>query len=254
MATPPKLYDESSKVGDTYFVTINLGAQANTSPISAVFVPKGYNVGEEVDLILWLMGHHDNPDYPPSLTIDQYLSIYPHFKFGDFVNDSRKNVILAAPSLGAHSESGNLSGRGGLASYIDQVLAVLQAYGPFKSPPRLGQLVIACHSGGGDPMRQIATTAQDYTPNLRQCWGFDCLYNGGDDSFWTTWAKANAYKQLKVRYGNGGTESQSLSLKRMASNLANVNVYGTTATLHNKVPVTYWYEFLTKAYFFDDKV
>ncbi|HEX4227454.1 MAG TPA: hypothetical protein VHZ07_02210 [Bryobacteraceae bacterium] len=254
MAAPPKkLYDENSVAKLTCYVSIDLGSQAQASPTTGIFIPDGYNAGDEVDMILWLMGHHDNSAYPPSLSIDDYWFKYTHFRFREFVNSGQKNVILAAPSLGPGSQSGSLINRGGLAAYIDQVLAALQAYGPFTSLPTLGQLVIACHSGGGAPMREIATTTQQYSPNLRELWGFDCLYGGSDDSVWTNWAKGNAYKRLRVRYGSGGTANMSLSLKRMASKLANVNVDGSTGTEHNKVPVTYWYEFMRKATFFLDK-
>jgi hypothetical protein len=254
MAAPPqKLYHENSVAKLTAYVSIDLGPQAQAAPTSGVFIPEGYNVGDEADMIPWLMGHHDNSEYPPALTIDDYWFKYSHFRFREFVNASQKNVILAAPSLGSGSQAGSLSGRGGLASYIDQVLAALQAYGPFKSLPALGQLVIACHSGGGARMREIATTAQQYSPNIRELWGFDCLYGGNDDSAWTDWAKGNAYKRLRVRYGSGGTSDMSLSLKRTASKLANVDVGGTTATEHNKAPSTYWYEFSRKAAFFLDK-
>ena len=254
MAAPPKkLYDENSVPKETYFVSIDLGTQAQASATTGIFVPEGYNVGDEVDIILWLMGHHDNSAYPPSLAIDDYWFKYSHFKFREFVNMGQKNVILAAPSLGPGSQAGSLIGRGGLAWYLDQVLAALKAYGPFSTVPTLGNLVIACHSGGGAPMREIATTTQQYSPNLRQLWGFDCLYGGNDDSIWTDWAKGNAYKRLRVRYGSGGTSDMSLSLKKMASKLANIDVDGSTGTEHNKVPVTYWYDFMRKATFFLDK-
>lgn len=254
MAAPPKkLYDENTVPQETYFVSIDLGAQAQASPTTGIFVPQGYNAGDDVDVILWLMGHHDNSEYPPSLAIDDYWFKYSHFKFREFVNAGQKNVILAAPSLGPGSQSGSLIGRGGLAWYLDQVLAALQAYGPFSSLPTLGDLVIACHSGGGSPMRQIATTTQQYTSNIKQLWGFDCLYGDRDDSVWTDWAKGNADKKLRVRYGAGGTAAMSLSLKRKASTLVNIDVDGSTATEHNKVPVTYWYDFMRKATFFLDK-
>jgi hypothetical protein len=100
MAAPPLLYSENGVKTETYYVTISLGGNPAPKPVTGIFVPENYNVSSDVDMILWLMGHHDNSEYPPALTIDDYWFKYPHFRFREFVNASNKNVILAAPTLG----------------------------------------------------------------------------------------------------------------------------------------------------------
>ncbi|MGC2658574.1 MAG: hypothetical protein WA324_11510 [Bryobacteraceae bacterium] len=253
-AAPPLMYSENTVKSETFFVTIDLGSQAATKPMTGIFVPENFTEPAQLDVILWLMGHHDNGAYPPTMTIDDYWANYPHFKFRQFVNGGNKNVVLAAPSLGPSSQAGALMNRGGLAWYLDQVLAALPAYSStFKSTPVLGDLVIACHSGGGHPMRTIATTTQQYTDNIVELWGFDCLYDDVDPTAWTNWAKGNGQKRLIVRYGSGGTDGHSLSLQKMAAKLSNVDVQGSTGTEHNKVPVTYWQRFMRQAIFFADK-
>jgi hypothetical protein len=251
MAAPPLLYSENGVKTETYYVTISLGGNPAPKPVTGIFVPENYNVSSDVDMILWLMGHHDNSEYPPALTIDDYWFKYPHFKFREFVNASNKNVILAAPTLGPSSESGDLSTSGGLARYIDQVLAALEAHGPFDSVPSLDNLVIACHSGGGSPMLKIATTNQQYSDNIRQFWGFDCIY-GDVEASWLKWAQQNSKKTLFVRYGSS-TPDRSRTLMKMAEKQSNINVDGDTATPHNRVPMTYWHQFMRRSNIFAEK-
>lgn len=251
MAAPPLLYTENDVKTETYYVTIDLGGKAPPKPVTGIFVPENYNVSSEVDVILWLMGHHNNQDYPPTLSIDEYWYKYPHFRFRQFVNAGNKNVILAAPTLGPTSESGNLTNSGGLSRYLDQVLAALKEYGPFSSVPSLGSLVIACHSGGGSPMLQIAQTTQPYSGNIKQLWGFDCVY-GPVEASWLQWAQQNSSKLLLIRYGES-TPDRSRTLMKMAAKQSNINVDGSERTPHNKVPETYWYRFMRQAHFFLDK-
>jgi hypothetical protein len=252
MAAPPLLYSENDVKTETYYVTIDLGGKAPPKPVTGIFVPENYKVSSDADVVLWLMGHHDNAQYPPTLGIDDYWFKYPHFRFRNFVNTDNKNVILVAPTLGPSSQSGNLTGSGGLARYLDQVLAALEAYGPFSSVPSLGNLLIACHSGGGSPMLQIAKNKQQYSDNIQQLWGFDCLY-GDVESSWLQWAQQNSDKILFVRYGNGGTAERSKRLMKMAAQQSNINIDGAEGTPHNLVPQTYWHKFMRRAHFFSDK-
>jgi len=251
MAAPPLLYSENDPKSETYYINIDLGGKSAPKPQTGIFVPENYRVSDEVDMILWLMGHHDNKEYPPSLSIDDYWDKYSHFRFRQFVNAGNKNVILVAPSLGPSSGSGHLTNSGGLSRYLDQVLAALEAYGPFSSTPSLGNLMIACHSGGGSPMLQIARTTQMYSDNIKQLWGFDCVY-GDVEPLWLQWAQQNGGKLLLIRYGSS-TPNRSRTLARLAKNQSNINVDGDATTPHNKVPETYWYRFMRQARIFLDK-
>ncbi len=257
-APPPLLYSEATVLTETYYVKIAHGGEKPAAPMTGIFVPKDYKTPSQVDMVLWLQGHHKTAAYPPDLTIDTYwlATHYPNFAFREGVNISNKNVILVAPTLGPGSQSGNLIDSGGLARYLDQVLAALKAYGPFKTmsdPPRLGNLIVACHSGGGTPMLRIAVTPQRYLDKLQQCWGFDCLYNGGDETAWANWAKANPGKRLFIRYGNGGTAERSRRLANIAKGLSNVSVDGSESLAHNRVPITHWNNFLRAATFLMDR-
>jgi|SRR5579872_1616955 hypothetical protein len=251
MAPPPLISKETTVKSETYFVTIDLGGRPAPNPMTGIFVPENYKFSAEVDVILWLMGHHNNPTYPASLTIKEYWTQYSSFHFREFVNIGNKNVILAAPTLGPTSQSGNLTNSSGLSNYLDQVFAALGAYSSFQSIPTLRNLVIACHSGGGSPMLKIAQTTQTYSGNIKQLWGFDCVY-GPVESSWVQWAQQNSGKMLLIRYGES-TPDRSKTLKRLAAKQSNIDVDGDTGTHHNDVPQTYWNRFMRQATFFADK-
>src|SRR5262249_9315295 len=38
----------------------------------------------------------------------------------------------------------------------------------------------ACHSGGGELMREVTGHLGDDESKLKECWGFDCMYSSGD--------------------------------------------------------------------------
>jgi hypothetical protein len=98
-------------------------------------------------------------------------------------------------------------------------------------------------------MLRIATTPQKYLDKVRQFWGFDCLYNGGDPDAWNKWARANPGKRLLVRYGNGGTAQLSRTLQKLAQGLSNVSVDGAESLQHGRVPITHWSNFISAARF-----
>jgi hypothetical protein len=121
----------------------------------------------------------------------------------------RDDVVLIAPWLGEvhsvpdptpkdpkHTKASGAETVGKIANnvdaYLDEILGLLA--------PRLGkatlksadidQLVIACHSGGGEVMRPLANMLNPKTlgPKLVECWGFDCMYSSGD--VYAAWADA----------------------------------------------------------------
>jgi hypothetical protein len=51
------------------------------------------------------------------------------------------------------------------------------------------RFVLACHSGGGTLMRRITDVlGPDLGPKLKECWGFDCIYESGHE--YACWADA----------------------------------------------------------------
>jgi hypothetical protein len=254
---PPLLYTESSPLDLTLYVKIALGGESPAQPMTGIFIPQNYRIPSQIDLILYLQGHHKGGNFPTTLSIDQYWGSpkkYPFWRLREGINGSGKNVILVAPTLGPGSETGWLTGVGGLDQYLNQVRAALIAYyDRFKQlsdPPYIGDIILACHSGGGRRMQQIVETPQTYTNNIRQCWGFDCLYGDTNLAAWIAWAKSRTVN-LFIHYGNGGTDTNSETLRKMASNqkVLNISVEGSTTLDHNRVPITHWHNRLQSARF-----
>jgi hypothetical protein len=137
--------------------------------MTAIFVPDGFSAAGPVDLILYLHGHTS------TTSIKDYLTRRPYRKI---VNESGKNVVFVAPTLGLHSEIGNLASRQGAFDFLDYVRRFLTEYGPYDDWPLLGVVVLAAHSGGGSGMLKLAKTYQG-TLAMPEAWLFDCLYGAG---------------------------------------------------------------------------
>jgi hypothetical protein len=240
-ATPPAY---------TLYMNIPLGGEPPAQPMTGIFVPAHYRPLPHVNLIMYLHGFKRRQ---PGASIDAYWDIRhsPYWPLREGVNESRKNVILVAPTLGPRSQTGNLTRPGGFDAYLNQVVAALKQHGPYarvQQPPTVGNIILVCHSGGGWPMRQLAVGRDRYASQIRECWGFDCTYNRGDDTVWAQWARSHANARLYIYYmANTQTQPLSLSLKRQ--NVPNVFVERSTARGHDWVPITHWRERLQGAGF-----
>ncbi len=227
--------------------------RAYASPMTGIFIPKTYIPRSTVNLILYLHGFKAPCGLDEKATINQYWS-QGYFKWlREAVNDSGQNVILVAPTLGPRSGAGKLIQSGGFNAFIDQVLAALNAYNPLNKIPfinrftrnqSIGNIILACHSGGGKPMRAIASlnpSTDSYAAQIKECWGFDCLYSGDDANAWRTWASAHPQSKLFVYYKNS-THRQSEQLRDQRPHLSNVFVQKSNAKNHCSVPSHHWKE------------
>ena len=250
--SPALMKSETSPPSTTLYTAVTLGGERPARPMTGIFIPAGYRPVPRVDLVLYLHGHKASF---PNVSIDGYWNRarFPHFALREATNESRKNVILAAPTLGPRAQAGWLTGTGGLDRYVDQILAALRAHGPYSGSgvtPVLGSLILACHSGGGYPMRRLALSGQRSAALIRECWGFDCLYNTGDDVAWTKWARSRPDARLFIHY-LGSTTRLSTALRRQVQlqNLPNVSVKASTARSHNGVPIAHWRQHMETAAF-----
>jgi hypothetical protein len=254
--SPPRLLkQESTPPGTTLYVEIDLKivdkAGITAPPVTGIFIPEGYLPGASVDIVFYLHGF--KADAIKRKAIEQYWNSrrFPYGAFREGVNGSARNVVLVAPTLGSRSEAGGLLKPGGLDAYFDRVLAALSAYGPQSRAvvaPTLGNLVFACHSGGGWPMRQLAGGRDRVLARLRECWGFDCTYNRGDDVFWVGWARARPNASVYIYYIFGSkTAPLAESLRNMR--VPNAIVQTSRDKRHNYVPIAHWQERLQGARF-----
>lgn len=189
--SPPRL---------SLYLPIPLDVPNISSQETGVFIPDGYRVSDTVDVVLFLRGY--DIQRPKSATsISEYWNSPRHptlksFLFREEVNRSGKNVVFVAPRLGPYSEVGKLGEPGGVRKFLDQVLDGLWRQGPHvgrPSAPTVRSLILAAHSGGGAPLRQLAKILGDdatYKDKLKECWGFDSIYGvkDKDAEFWSEWA------------------------------------------------------------------
>jgi hypothetical protein len=142
-------------------------------------------------------------------------------------------IELAAPcpsrvrDMAKRSNLRALSTRNWGERYLNEILAAISHFQvpDLKSPPQLqtNKLVIACHSGGGNGMRNLVGSLGQYQSNLRACWGFDCLYDGSGPpdhaTFWYRWLSGPNARPLDIIYGPD-TLPQSVKLDLMGRGLA----------------------------------
>ena len=248
VAPPPLGRSESLPPAQTFYVKIPLGDEKPAAPITGIHIPQNFQAHPQVDLIVYLHGIKPRAN----LAMDQYWNTkyFPYWPLRERLNSSRKNAILVGPTLGPRSQgqTGWLAKPGGLDRYLDKVLAALTAYGPYRNAtPRIGSIVLACHSGGGRPMRELALAQNKCARKIKECWGFDCTYFDDDPTGWPRWAKARQDAKLYLYY-RPGSPTQLRAKKIQSLKIPNVFVL-TSSVEHNRVPIKHWRERLAGATF-----
>ncbi|MFN0104219.1 MAG: hypothetical protein ACKV2U_19305 [Bryobacteraceae bacterium] len=194
-------------------------------PMTGIFIPENYTPQASADLILYLHGHKTEVPGWDALIADYWDGkTYPSLALREEINASGKNVILVAPTLALKSEPGDLVRRGGLDNYLDKVLEALKTYGPYKNQSLdIGNLILTAHSGGGVYMRLLATSDNAAAGKVRECWGFDSLYNSGDVEPWRVWAKADPKSRFFYSYYfKGSPTANSKNLEKDSRGRADI--------------------------------
>jgi hypothetical protein len=227
-------------------ITLPIDLGSGGAALTAVVYPDGYQVGDDVNLILYLQGFHDQEKgtFSPKMTIEEYFKTSFYKPVPEKLTASKKNVVLVAPTLGSVAEPGKLTSQG-LDWYLDEVLKGMQQKGLHQSrpqPPTIKNLVLAAHSGGGKTMyalaesiRAAAATTKKHGGFFRECWGFDCLYGPPHDSanlnnqekgktplhaqsvevLWKEWAKGSG-KTLWMHAATYEPKTRCKNLERLA--------------------------------------
>jgi hypothetical protein len=208
MAKCTFVWDTQSKLGGT-----TLYAKEGCMRDTGVYVPRAEQLGAKVDVILWLHGWYvsdsKNLFEPPK----GYIT-----SLRESVLASKKNVVLVGPHLGLQTHRGegtlklgNLGEGAGCNLYLKQVMTALTDWHvqtfltgeiggiTVRKPDfQIRNLIIACHSGGGDLMRTATGALGDLKPVLKECWGFDCMYASG--STYEHWAFSLAPAGVKTYF------------------------------------------------------
>jgi hypothetical protein len=276
------------------YLPIPLGVPNVPAQTTGVFVPANYKIGKTVDLVLFLRGY-DIKRPKTATSVDEYWNsprdpTLKSFLFREEINKSGKNVILVIPTLGPFSEVGKLKDKGGVQDFLSHVVDGLWHDGPHAGRaerPTIRHLILAAHSGGGVPLRQLAQNLgedAEWKDKLKECWGFDSIYGvrDKDADFWAGWAERHSGTNVTMFYlstqkdvgknpkqavsaGNPldhreptGTTAPAQELERLAKArmLRNVSVkLETKATTlnHNDVPLAHLAALLKAAAYLDDR-
>jgi peptidoglycan hydrolase-like protein with peptidoglycan-binding domain len=244
--TPTLLNRVSQPFGTTLYVDIRLGQEAPATPMTGIFIPDRYRLQQRVDLIVYLHGYKsNNPDW----SIDRYWQD-PRWPLREKLNESGKNVILVAPTVGPRAEADRLTTGNGFDRYLDMVMASLSTEGPYKGrTATVGNIIIAGHSGAGFYMKKLIGSNQQYVALIREGWGFDCMYNTGDAIAWSNWVQQNPTNTKFYNYyiknspykKNTIKESQDLEKIAIIKKLPIITTpLDTNRVPHDWVPITFW--------------
>ena len=234
---------------ETLYVEIVLGSESPAKPMTGIYVPERYRLprSRRVDMIVYLHGHKKGMrNFANDMSIDSYWNraeVDSLFPLREALDQTGRNVILVAPTLGHTSRAGSLVHANGLDWYLDQVLEALRSHGPLgRDALHLGTLILAAHSGGGSVMRKLATSSSPCTANLKECWAFDAMYDAVGSQQWARWASWATDSKLYVHYRDvpGKPRTYGRELARATHGSNNVSVQGSSSTDHFGIVMAHW--------------
>lgn len=213
--------DKATVQGTTLFAE---GKHACAKETGVYLPPVHQGKADTLNVILWLHGYYvtgvknifsPSSDYEPTLR--------------QSVLAAQKDVALIAPFLGYKDRKRGSIGLGALGEgkgcqlYLEEVLAALGDLWGIKNL-RVGTLIIAGHSAGGLMMRDAVKTLGGLQPNLKECWGFDCIY--GPASTWSAWIHANKAKaKLYLYVANGSNKVYAVELMKLVNGTINKPIF-----------------------------
>jgi hypothetical protein len=181
--------------------------------ISAVYVPPAVKAADKVNVILFLHGDKVRINHS-DFTIREYLNL-KEMPLRQGLNTSGQPFVLVAPTLGADADTefGDLGDK--IDDYLEHMMTQLYELGApefdVPSPPKVGELIIAGHSGGFGPIRSILSKIRRYKDHLKEIWGFDIMYGNTATHLVSAKVPVYAYYSAKDTTAN----SQELAKKRL---------------------------------------
>jgi hypothetical protein len=194
--------------------------------MTAAFAPDPTNLSGAVDVLLWFHGDKHYWDktanfYFNGKSIRDYLTTLPLCRLREFVLQSTKrNFVLVAPTLndqtGVSIDSTNADkakrnlnpgalrwDQNDAEAYLQQVLNGVKKHMGVGKDLKLGNVVLAAHSGGGHLQSQMARNFTGAFNRVNEVWCFDSSYWGSDP--FLTWLKKGHSKPRLWMYSTGGT-------------------------------------------------
>jgi len=166
----------------------------------ALFVPRDFRAGGEVDLVVHFHGWGNNL----SNALAKYQLI------GQFAA-SRRNAILIVPQGpvdASDSFGGKLEDADGFKRFIAEALSALGQRG-ILGDARPGRIILSGHSGGYEVISAVLARG-GLTDHVREVWLFDALY--GKTERFVLWFDHHPGRFIDLYTAHGGTLEESEEL------------------------------------------
>jgi hypothetical protein len=209
-------------------LNVNAAGGAAALPVTAVFAPDPAQLTGEVNLLLWFHGDKryweaggQNSESFSGKSIQHYLNGPPMCRLRDFILKTEKNFLLVAPTLNdrtggnGYNPAGVLWEEADARAYLQQALNGANKHLGVKGT-KLGNIVLAAHSGGGHIQARMAGTfGSDPFNQMNEVWCFDSTYWG--DSLLQKWVeKGHGNAKLFVYATGGSTAVATRALQRLS--------------------------------------
>jgi hypothetical protein len=186
--------------GATHYLPIALSK--HTHRRVGAFVPSAARYADVVDVIVYFHGHAIAACRTDTAKFRkhgmQYYWNTPLFTClrADLEKSGRRAVLLA-PAMHAFvggqvgaAGYGHLGDAGRFDEFVNKALTLLKDKGSLPRGATIGNVVLAGHSGGGQPMQAVMAAKNTLKTRIRAAWGFETLYFG--TSAITTWLQSDA--------------------------------------------------------------
>lgn len=199
------------------------------APMTAVFAPDPTRLSGEVNVLLWFHGDKNywqangqNGVNFSGQSIQYYLNGPPMCRLREFILKTGKNFLLVVPTLNDRTGGGNGHPAGLLweqsdaRAYLQQALNGANKYLGVKGT-KLGNVVLAAHSGGGHIQARMAGNFAGHPfDRMNEVWCFDSTYWGdGPLQKWAEKGHGNA-KLFVYSTGGSGTGNAARALLRLS--------------------------------------
>jgi hypothetical protein len=166
----------------------------------ALFIPRGFQQTETVDLVVHLHGWWNN--------VDSTLSRY---KLPQQLFESGKNVILVVPEgprNAPDSYAGKLEDAGGLKRFVADVVEFLFKESRIKTRS-VGKIILSGHSGAYHGI-SFALMRGEMAGAISEVYLFDALY--GQTEKYARWIDRYLGKFINIYTDSGGTKEETETL------------------------------------------
>jgi len=173
-----------------------------TDSTVAVFVPKGFRAGRQVDFVVHFHGWGNHV----SLVLDQHQLI-------EQLIESKRNAVLVVPQGprdASDSYGGKLEDPDGFKRFMNETMATLRSRGGRKfRKAQIRNILLSGHSGGYHAIAFILAHG-GLIDHVREVWLFDGLY--GQTEKYVNWFEHQPSRFVDLYTEKGGTKEETEKL------------------------------------------